>query len=99
MPAASAVRSRVLYDDARELRREILGLLRDGDRDLARDRLVRLRDRTVGLRDDRRASRIGLLANVDVERQAAEERHAVVAAPPLGSARTEAVLGVPARAA
>src|SRR6476646_11121454 len=67
--------SRVLDDYVGKLRREILGLLRDENRDLARNRLVRVRDGAVRVGHDRRASRVRLLADVDVERQAAPERH------------------------
>ncbi len=59
----------------------------DRDRDLARDLLVGLRDRAVGFGDDRRHAGVGLLADADVERQAAEERHAVVGAHLLAAAR------------
>src|SRR4029079_909898 len=52
--------SRVLHDDARELRREILRLARHRNRHLACDRLVRLRDRAIGIGDHRGPARIGL---------------------------------------
>src|SRR5437764_309873 len=88
--------SRVLDDDARELRRKIGGLLRDGHGNFARNGLVDLRRRTIGIRDDGGSTGIGLLANADIERQRAEKRHVVFAAHLFGAAFAEDVFGVTA---
>ena len=82
--------------DARELRREIRRLLGDRDRHLARDVAVDLRDLAVGIGDHGRPAGVRLLADADVERQRAQERHLVVVAHPLRAALAEDVLGVPA---
>src|SRR3954454_24940712 len=74
-PEPAGLRSRILDDDVGKLGAEVFGLLRDGHRGLARDLLVNGGDRPVGLRDDGRPSGIGLLADVDVQGQRAEERH------------------------
>ena len=54
------------------------------------------RDLAVGIGDDRRPAGVRLLADADVERQPAQERHVVVAAHLLRAALAEDVLGVPA---
>src|SRR5260370_1158474 len=74
----------ILDDYIRKLPREVLGLLRHEDGSLARDLLVDRGDLAVGVGDNGRTSRVGLLPNADIERQAAEKRHVVVLAHALG---------------
>src|SRR5947207_5790360 len=86
----------ILDDDAWKLGREILGLLRDENCGLARDLAIDVRDPAVRIGDDRRAAGVRLLANVDVERKPAQERHVVIGAHLLAAALSENRLRVPA---
>src|SRR5713101_3529496 len=90
-------RSSVLrYHDVRELRGHVLGGLRDLDREPARDRPVDFRRPALGIGDHGRLARVGVLADIDVERQGPEKLGAVFPAHALGAALPEDVLLVAA---
>src|SRR6266702_7643677 len=82
--------------DVRELRSHVLGGLGDLDREPARDRPVDLRRPAVGIGDHGRLARVGVLADIDVERQGPEQLGAVLPAHALGAALPEDVLLVTA---
>src|ERR1700752_4976164 len=74
----------------------ILGLPRDEYRRLARYFAIDVGNLPVWIRDHRWPAGVGLLADVDIERQRAEERHVVVLAHLLAAALAEDVLDMPA---
>src|SRR5437868_2646010 len=88
--------SGVLYNDVGKLRRHVASPLGDMDRHLARDRAVDLRNPSVRVRHDGGLARVGLLADADVERQAAQHVDAVFLAHPLAAACSEDMLFVAA---
>src|SRR5438552_17974495 len=77
----------------------VLLLLGDLHGDAAGDLLVDVRGRTVGIGDDGRHARVGLLADPDVERKLTQELDAVVLAHLEPAALAEDVLLVTALAA
>src|SRR5690606_34261748 len=83
-------------DDSWKLRRVVLGCQRQARGHTARDVTVTLREFALGLGDDRRVTTVGLLADPDVERQRAEERHLILRGEPLTAACAEQVFLVPA---
>src|SRR5207237_3666950 len=88
--------SGVLDDDVGKLAREIFGSLGDEHGRLAGDFLVDRRDLAVWVGDHGRPAGVSLLADLDVERQAAEERHLIVRAHALGAALAEDRFGMTA---
>src|SRR3989338_7580186 len=88
--------SGILHHHFREYRGAVLRHFRDLDRDTARDLFIRLRDVAVGIGYDRRFAGIGLFANADIQRQAAEKFGVVIGAHLLAAARSENMLFMPA---
>src|SRR5689334_2613774 len=88
--------SRVLYDDLRERRGVVLRPLGDLDRHAAGDLLVDLRRAPVRVGHHGRTAGIGLLADMDVERQRPQQIDVVVLAHFLRAALAEDVLLVAA---
>src|SRR5207245_2279093 len=86
----------ILNNDTGKLCREVLGFLRDKNCRLTRDFLVDRSDRPVRVGDDSWPSRVRLFTNPNVQWQAPEKWHVVVAAHPLCAAFAENMLGVPA---
>src|SRR5882757_7318139 len=92
---ASPARSGVLGDlNARELRREVLGALRDRHRDLARHRLVQPGDLPVRLAHDTGTAVVGLHADREAQRQRAEVVHLVFGGEALAAFIAEDVFDV-----
>src|SRR5690348_5925048 len=68
----------------------VQGELRRG---LARDLAIHRRNRAGRIGGDRRRAAVGLFADMDVERQRSEQRHAVLRGHACTAARAEDVLG------
>src|SRR3990172_9855134 len=88
--------SRILYHDLRECRRMVLLLLGDLDGDPARDLAVDLGHPAVRVGNHRRLAGIGLLADLDVERQRPQQLDAVILAHARAATLAEHVLLVAA---
>src|SRR3990167_9227899 len=84
----------VLYDDARELGREVLlaqGQLRGH---APGDVAVDLRDAALGVRHHRGLAAVGLFADTDIERERPQEIHIVLLGHPLAAALAEDMLQI-----
>src|SRR6185369_610935 len=94
-PSRSVLGSGVLgYLNARELGREVLGLAGDLDCHLPRYALVHGRKLAVRVGHHGRLAAVGLLADLDVQRQRAQVIHAVLGRHALAAALAEDVLSV-----
>ncbi|CAG9197453.1 hypothetical protein BGLA2_1250004 [Burkholderia gladioli] len=82
--------------DRGEFRAHVLRALGDRDRHLPRDLAIARRHRGIGRGGHGRRAAVGLLADRDVQRQAAKHRHAVVGRHARGAPRAEHVFLVPA---
>ncbi|KAG0192387.1 hypothetical protein DFQ28_009340 [Apophysomyces sp. BC1034] len=93
------IASGILDHDGRKFRAHVARQLRDADRDPARDVTIDASDAPVRVGGHSRASSVGLLANADVQRQAAEQWHIILPADALAAAGAEDMLGVAAMGA